>query len=61
VGDAGLLFDPRNPNDLAEKIEKIINDKALTVELIKKGKIRAKHFTWQNMTDTIYREYQTLL
>src|SRR3989344_3990297 len=61
VGDAGLLFDPKNSDDLAQKIEKIIHDKILVADLIKKGKIRAKQFTWENMTDTIYWGYQMLL
>ncbi|OGZ62672.1 MAG: hypothetical protein A2639_00700 [Candidatus Staskawiczbacteria bacterium RIFCSPHIGHO2_01_FULL_34_27] len=60
VGDAGLLFNPKSTNDLAEKIERIINDKVLVADLIQKGKIRAKQFTWEAMADKIYQSYLTL-
>ena len=60
VGDAGLLFDPKDPNDLAEKIEQIINHKALANDLIEKGKIRARQFTWDAMTEKIHQAYMIL-
>ncbi len=60
VGDAGLLFDPRDSEDLARKIEMVINDKALTAQLIEKGRDRARRFTWQAMTEHIYEEYKKL-
>ncbi len=61
VGDVGLLFDPNDPNDLIRQIEKIIADKPAALNLIEKGKIRAKKFSWDNMADIIYQGYQKLL
>lgn len=61
VGNAGLLFNPENPDDLVQKIEKIINDKTLAKNLIDKGKIRARQFTWENMADKVYGVYVRLL
>lgn len=60
IGDAGLLFNPTDSNDLAEKIEKILHDKILAADLIQKGKIRARQFTWENMVQKIYQSYLTL-
>lgn len=60
VGGVGLLFNPKDSNDLAEKIEKLLNDKELVKNLIEKGKIRAKQFTWDNMAKKIYQSYLTL-
>jgi glycosyltransferase involved in cell wall biosynthesis len=60
VGDAGLLFNPDDINDLTEKIEKIINDNSLAENLIKKGKIRARQFTWKASADIIYQAYKSL-
>ncbi len=60
VGDAGLLFDPRNSDDLAEKIDSIINNKDLAAQLIEKGKARARRFTWEAMAQKIYEHYKTL-
>ncbi|OGZ71090.1 MAG: hypothetical protein A2904_00040 [Candidatus Staskawiczbacteria bacterium RIFCSPLOWO2_01_FULL_33_9] len=61
VGDAGLLFNPKDPHDLDQKIEKILYDKELVKNLIEKGKIRARQFTWQKMANTIYEGYMGLL
>lgn len=61
LGDAGLLFNPKDPNDLAQKIEKVLRDKTVANTFIEKGKIRARSFTWDAMADTIYRAYARLL
>lgn len=44
VGDAGLLFNPQDPADIATSILKIKNDREAWV---KKSLARAKHFSWQ--------------
>ena len=48
VGDAGILLDPDKPEDWAYWIDKIMKDEKLRAELIKKGKVRAAQFTWEN-------------
>ena len=35
--DAALFFDPKNENELAERIKKLFEDKNLRKELIEKG------------------------
>lgn len=60
VGGAGLLFDPKDPDDLPRKIEKIINDKKMAADLVWKGKERARQFTWDKTADTIYQSYLKL-
>ena len=60
VGDAGLLFDPDDADDLIKQIEKIITDKPTALNLIEKGKIRAKKFGWDDMADIIYQGYLKL-
>jgi len=48
IAEGGALFsDPRDPNDFAEKIEEITNDKVLRDKLIKKGLDIAKNFSWK--------------
>lgn len=59
VGNAGLLFDPNSQEDLAEKIEKILHNKAMADDLALKGKIRARQFTWDAMADKVYQGYKT--
>jgi len=48
VGDAGLLFDLNNIEDMAEKIYRIWTDENLRQELIKKGYERVKELNIEN-------------
>jgi glycosyltransferase involved in cell wall biosynthesis len=48
VGDAGLLFDPNNIEDMAKKIYRIWTDENLRKELIQKGYERVKDLTLEN-------------
>lgn len=48
VGDAGLLFDPHNAEDMAEKIYRIWTDDGLREKLVKRGYERVKNFTLEN-------------
>lgn len=60
VGDAGLLFDPKNETDFINKLKDILK-KDISEELVRKGKERIKKFTWSNMADNIYNEYLKFL
>ena len=44
---ACVYFDPDNENEIKDKIYKILNDNNLKNELINKGLIHVKNFTWQ--------------
>jgi glycosyltransferase involved in cell wall biosynthesis len=48
VGDAGLYFDPHQPTEIADAIERLSTDKDLQNELREKAKCRALTFTWDN-------------
>ncbi len=47
AGGAAIFADPKNVNSFAEKIEKLLSNKKLRVELIKKGKAHIKKFSWE--------------
>ncbi len=47
VGEAGITFDPLDVSDIAKNIHKLLTDKRLREEKIKKGLERAKLFDWQ--------------
>ena len=47
IGDAGLIVDPDNIEELAEAIWKVLTDKKLRENLIKKGYERIKQFSWE--------------
>jgi glycosyltransferase involved in cell wall biosynthesis len=47
AGDAALLFDPHNPEDMAQALRRILTDEALRRTQIEKGFARAREFTWE--------------
>ena len=62
AGDAALLVDPNNIQEIAEKMHSIMNSDALKETLIKKGLKRVKGFSWRNTakeTLGVYNEVYT--
>lgn len=46
VGEAGVIFNPVNVNDMCHKLSLVTNSHKLQKEFITKGLQRAKEFTW---------------
>lgn len=61
VGDAGLLVDPENPSDIAEKIFLLINDEKLRNSLREKGTERVSKFSWEQTAGKVLEVYKKLL
>ena len=49
VGNAGVLFNPDTPEQIAEAIFSVLSDKALRDRLIAEGYQRARLFSWEKM------------
>jgi len=47
VGSAGVLFDPRSPEDMAEKIRSVWSSAEKRSELSRQGLERARLFSWE--------------
>ncbi len=47
VGDAALMFDPRDANMLAALLARVLSDRSLRDELRAKSLARAKEFSWE--------------
>jgi glycosyltransferase involved in cell wall biosynthesis len=47
-GDATIYCDPRDPTDIASKIEQLVKDKTLQNTMRQKGLERAEQFSWVN-------------
>lgn len=59
VADAGVLVDPRSPDDIRLGIERLLDDPAGAAELGRRGRERALGFTWERVgrqTRDAYRE-----
>lgn len=53
VGDAALLFNPENVDEIAKSIERLWVDDELCAELVDKGIIRAKKWGQKEFTDAL--------
>ncbi len=47
VGNAALLFDPRDPEAIADAIHRVLTDEELRHRLIRAGRERCRHFSWE--------------
>jgi len=48
VGEAAMMFDPRNPDSIADAVEQILRDPELREQLVIKGRRQASLFSWEN-------------
>lgn len=53
LGDAGLLVDPKNPSDIADKIKMVYKSPTLVKKLVERGKKRVRKWTKKDFADTI--------
>lgn len=56
-GDAALYFNPHNLGDMGDRIDRVLKSERLRQELIKKGKMRVKKFSWKKMTEQTLEVY----
>lgn len=56
-GDAAVYFDPAKPDDMGERIDKVINDESLRKEMIIKGQKRVKLFSWEKLAKQTLEVY----
>lgn len=61
VGDAGLLVDPRNVDELCAAIKSILDDPNLAQTLSKRGLERVKSYSWAKMAASTRDIYESLL
>lgn len=60
VRDAAIMVDPHNPNELANAIMRLLEDKFLREELRQKGYLQAQHYTWPKSAHKMLSIYQKL-
>ncbi|MGE5245595.1 MAG: glycosyltransferase family 4 protein [Betaproteobacteria bacterium] len=61
LGDAGLLVDPEQPDELANGIERLLDDEILAGVCASRGPMRARHFRWEETARRVYGAYQLAL
>jgi glycosyltransferase involved in cell wall biosynthesis len=61
AGNAALMVDPFNTEDIAEKMKLLWNDKLLVQELIDKGRLQKNLFTWKRTAELLYKSIENCL
>lgn len=61
IGDAGLIFTARNPNDLASKMMELLDNQDLYNEIKVNCRKRASIFTWEEAANKYYDIYRDIL
>ncbi len=59
-GDAALFFDPENVEDLEMKINQLIKDPDLREQLIEKGYLQSRKYSWNRMGKETVSIYNSL-
>ena len=60
-GDAAHYFDPNNVEDIAAKTSEVIKNRELRKELIRKGYIQLKKYSWRRMAEQTLVVYKKAL
>ncbi len=54
AGDAALLVDPSDPEDIAVKMHMLYKDEALRKKLVDKARIQVKKFNWDKSAANLW-------
>jgi glycosyltransferase involved in cell wall biosynthesis len=57
---SAIFFDPKNPNELAEKLQKVLSDETLRSNLAKKGVSQTELFSWRKSAEKILKIFKSL-
>jgi glycosyltransferase involved in cell wall biosynthesis len=60
VGDAGVLFDPKSPDELSDILITLAENEAWRQELIEKGRKRVEQFRWDKTAAQTVEVYRSL-
>jgi glycosyltransferase involved in cell wall biosynthesis len=61
AGDAALLVEPRDPNEIAHAIERLLDDTALADDLRRRGQKRSQQFDWDRTAAQTLAFYRKVL
>lgn len=61
VGEAGILIDPNDEDELVDAMKKLLNNDPWRVILGQTGQVRATEFTWTKTAEQTLKVYQNIL
>jgi glycosyltransferase involved in cell wall biosynthesis len=60
-GEAALYVDPHNPQDMADKVRRAVEDSELRRKMIRQGLERAREFSWRRVAEATLKVYDEAL
>jgi glycosyltransferase involved in cell wall biosynthesis len=60
AGDAALLVNPEDPEEIAAALVRLASDQALCDDLARRGRERVLHFSWESTLAKTWEIYQEL-
>ena len=60
AGDAALLVNPEDPEEIAAALERLASDQALCSDLARRGRERALQFSWESALSKTWEVYREL-
>lgn len=61
AGDAGLLVDPNDQDDMVRAMHRLVDDPSLCEDLVSRGRRRREVWTWQRTATATVKVYRRLL
>lgn len=61
AGNGALFFDPKDIQEMAALMQKVISSSTLRTDLLKAGSLRLKDFSWKKCAQQTLRTYKTVL
>ncbi|MFA4890954.1 MAG: glycosyltransferase family 1 protein [Candidatus Gracilibacteria bacterium] len=60
IGDAAIFCDPSSPAEFAKAMETLLSSPSLRLDLVNKGRIQSKKFSWAASAQKLYTLIKTL-
>ena len=60
-GEAALYIDPHDPQDIADKVQRAVEDSELRGKMIQQGLSRAREFSWKRVAEATLQVYDEVL
>jgi glycosyltransferase involved in cell wall biosynthesis len=61
VADAALLVNPYDLEEIADAMRRVLSDETLRQQLKERGRLRARHFSWDRSVQRVREIYQEVL
>ena len=60
-GKDGLVANPKDPYDFADKLESLISQPGLAQQLTREAKKTARHYSWKSINDRLLKSYLNVI